>query len=63
MPRPRNYFERNQFNTARRSARERGKDLFLFTRPQRDGKTATGYYVGDTPPVRWKNAKFEQKKV
>ena len=63
MPRPRSYYERNQFNAARSSARKRGKKLFLFTRPLRDGKTTTGYYVSDTTPARWKNAKFEQKKV
>jgi len=63
MPRPRSYYERNQYNIARSSARERGKKLFLFTRPLRDGKTTSGYYVGNAAPTRWKNAKFEQKKV
>ena len=37
--------------------------LFLFSRPLRDGRLTSGYYVGKTAPVRWKNAKFEQKKV
>lgn len=63
MPRPRNYYKRSQFNAARNSARERGKKLFLFTRPLRGGKTTTGYYVGDATPARWKNAKFEEKRV
>jgi len=63
MGRPRNYFERNQYAVARRSAQERGKKLFLFKRPLRGGKTVSGYYIGTQTPERWKTATFEQKKI
>jgi len=63
MPRPKSYFERNEFAKARRTARDRGLKLFLFQRTNREGKKMSGYYVGNNTPARWKSATFETKKV
>jgi hypothetical protein len=61
MPRPKSWFETNDYNAAKRASKDRGHGLWKFTRKDRDGKNILGYFVGARLPVRLRNATVEKK--
>lgn len=61
MARPKSWFERKEFSTAKKAAKTRGHELWKYTRATRQGAKETGYYVGKHIPARLKNAQLEQK--
>lgn len=63
MARPKSWFERKEYTIAKKAAKNRGQDLWQYTRGTREGKKETGYYVGNSIPARLKAAQLERKAV
>jgi len=61
MARPKSWFERKEFATAKRARRDRKQKLWLYTRKLREGGTESGYYVGKKLPARLAHAEVELK--
>lgn len=62
MARPKSWFERREYSTAKKVAKTRGQNLWKYIRGTRAGKE-TGYYVGNKIPARLKAAQLERKVV
>lgn len=61
MPRPRSWFEPNEYNDARRAAKDRGVRLRKYTRLDKSGSKIQGYFVGNKIPIRLNHASIETK--
>ncbi len=61
MPRPKSWFETNEYNAARCAAKDRGMRLRKYTRLNKAGEKIQGYFVGNKIPVRLKHASIEVK--
>jgi len=61
MPRPKSWFETQDYAIAKSAAKKRGHCLWKFARKDREGKSILGYFVGARLPVRLKLAKIEKK--
>jgi hypothetical protein len=63
MARPKSWFERKEYTTAKKVAKTRSQTLWMFTRSTQDGSKETGYYVGNNIPARLKTADLQRKSI
>jgi len=61
MPRPKSWFETNEYAVAKKTAKTRQHDLWKYTRKTREGAKQTGYYVGTALPARLQTATTDKK--